>query len=251
MSSNSALRADLWKWARFLFGMLACIGVHFLHILLKLIVGLVQWIPGWTVIIFWPWFYWYILTDPEGCSFAAIFLNPQYAQPTSCSLPRVSRNTRHCFLAKGKLRIQPMPLRLLLLSPSTRHMVHMHILVVQAILANLRRPWLEPQVSHTVMICYSSWPFMNFLGACRWAPGQYFFKIACLLWHCWSFHLHRGLWNLENLETQEEATSAIQPQSHHYLWWLLFSWGCRCQSIFFWHWRDPFRHWQLHNMHHL
>ena len=116
------------KWARFLFGMLVCTGLHILHVTLKLTVGLSQWIPGWTLISFWPRFYWHILTDPAGRSFRTILQNPRCTEPLlQRSLPRVSRLTRRRFLEKGKIRIQSMPSRYLLLSSYQAYGAYAHI----------------------------------------------------------------------------------------------------------------------------
>jgi hypothetical protein len=55
-SSNYILRHDFMRWVRFLIGMLGCLGLRLLHVTLMLIFGLLQWLPGWTILSFWPCF---------------------------------------------------------------------------------------------------------------------------------------------------------------------------------------------------
>ena len=77
-NSNSTLRHDFVRWVRFLFGMLVCFGLRLLHVTLKLSVGLLQLLPGWTMLCFWPRFYWHILMDPDGRSLFVMLKDPRF-----------------------------------------------------------------------------------------------------------------------------------------------------------------------------
>jgi hypothetical protein len=104
---NSALRADLTAWCRLIF----CHSFSFIflvvHITLKLIVALFQSLPLWDALLFWPRFYWDILTNTDRRTFREMFMDPQYRIPPSVSRPPVSRITKRRFLAKNIVRIQP------------------------------------------------------------------------------------------------------------------------------------------------
>ena len=62
---NATLCADLLVWLQFLACHVSCISLCVVHILLKLIVVLVQFLPLWGAFAFWPQFYWGILTNPN------------------------------------------------------------------------------------------------------------------------------------------------------------------------------------------
>jgi hypothetical protein len=61
---NAALCTDLLVWLQFLACRVFCFTLHMVHIFLKLIVALVQSLPLWSAFVFWPQFYWGILTNP-------------------------------------------------------------------------------------------------------------------------------------------------------------------------------------------
>jgi len=125
---NFQLRADLSKWIRFLPGMAVCAGLYMLHIMLKLLVGIVQRVPGSSIILFWPRFYWHIMTDLNGRSVYAMLMDPRC---TTMRLPRdlptVSRITRRQFHAKGRYRIQPTASRLGVLSSYQVYGAYAHL----------------------------------------------------------------------------------------------------------------------------
>jgi hypothetical protein len=56
---------DFLIWLQFLACHFFCFTLHVVHILLKLIVALVQSLPFWRALAFWPRFYWGILTNPN------------------------------------------------------------------------------------------------------------------------------------------------------------------------------------------
>jgi hypothetical protein len=70
------------------------------HILLKLIVDLVQSLPFWNAMAFWPRFYWGILTSSNRRSFGDMFMDPRYQQSQLAGRSPVSRLTRCRFLAR-------------------------------------------------------------------------------------------------------------------------------------------------------
>ena len=105
---NAALCADLLVWFRFFICHVFCFSLHVVHIILKLIVALVQSLPLWNVMVFWLRFYWGILTSSNRHSFRDMFMDPRCQQSQLVSRSPMSRLTRHRFLARNIIRIQPM-----------------------------------------------------------------------------------------------------------------------------------------------
>jgi hypothetical protein len=60
-----ALSRDPICWAIYIFPSTTCFMLQDLHILLKLIVGLIQLLPFWAFLSFWPHLYLLILTNPK------------------------------------------------------------------------------------------------------------------------------------------------------------------------------------------
>ena len=104
---NAALRADLLVWLQFLACHVSCFSLHMVHILLKLIVVLVQSLPLWGAFVFWPRFYWGILTNPNRRSLRDMFLDPRCQHSLLNGPSPVSCQTRCRFLARNLVRIQP------------------------------------------------------------------------------------------------------------------------------------------------
>ena len=104
---NAALRADLLVWLQFLACHVSCFSLHMVHILLKLIVVLVQSLPLWGAFVFWPRFYWGILTNPNRRSLRDMFLDPCCQHSLLNGPSPVSCQTRCRFLARNLVLIQP------------------------------------------------------------------------------------------------------------------------------------------------
>ena len=73
-----ALRADILVWFVFLACQVASFYLHAVHILLKLIVALVQSLPLWNALAFWPHFCWGILTNPNRRSLRDMLMDPRF-----------------------------------------------------------------------------------------------------------------------------------------------------------------------------
>ena len=105
---NVALCADALVWSRFLACHVSCFFLNVVHILLKLIVALVQFLPFWSMFAFWPRFYWGILTNSNRRSLRDMFLDPRCQRSLLNGPPPVSCQTRRKFLARNLVWIQPM-----------------------------------------------------------------------------------------------------------------------------------------------
>ena len=80
----------------------------FTWLLLKLIVASIQVFPLWPILSFWPRFYLGTILDPNGRSLRDMVLDPGYNVGVNQLRPRVSRFTQRRFLARCRVRIQPM-----------------------------------------------------------------------------------------------------------------------------------------------
>ena len=116
-NDNFQVRHDFCRWVRFILGMTVCYILYGFHTALKLVLALVQVLPFWSILSFWPRFYWHIMTDPARRSFYQILTDPTYSEAADLpSSPRVTRFTRRRFVDKGKVRVRPTLYRLRVLS---------------------------------------------------------------------------------------------------------------------------------------
>ena len=104
---NVVLRADILVWFVSLACQVASFSLHAVYILLKLIVALVQSLPLWNALAFWPRIYWGILTNPNRRSLRDMLMDPRFRRSSLNGPWPVSRLTRRKFLAKNIVRIQP------------------------------------------------------------------------------------------------------------------------------------------------
>jgi hypothetical protein len=105
---NAVLCADLLVWFQFIICHVFCFSLHVVHILLKLIVALVQSLPLWNAMAFWPWFYWGILASSNRRYFRDMFVDPRCQQSQLAGRSPVSCLTRRRCLARNIIHIQPM-----------------------------------------------------------------------------------------------------------------------------------------------
>ena len=105
------LMSDLLRWFVFVLSTAFYLMLHAFHLLLKLIVALVQRMPFWSFLSFWPRLYYKIFTDPKRRSIFEMMTDPRYLSTTYKLRARVSRQTKRQFLFKGKRKITPTRLR--------------------------------------------------------------------------------------------------------------------------------------------
>ena len=106
-----ALMSDLLRWLVFILSTAFYLTLHALHLLLKLIVALVQRMPFWSLLSFWPRLYYEIFTDPKRRSIFEMMTDPRYLSTTTKLRACVLRQTKRLFLFKGKTKINPTRLR--------------------------------------------------------------------------------------------------------------------------------------------
>ena len=105
---KAALHADLLVWFQFFICHVFCFSLNVVHIILKLIVALVQSLPLWNAMVFWPRFHWGVLTSSNKRSFRDMFMDPHCQQSQLVGCSPVSHLTRCRFLATNIIRNQPM-----------------------------------------------------------------------------------------------------------------------------------------------
>ena len=104
-NDNANLCADVLSWARFLSVHLACLFFYLFHVLLTLIVASIQVLSLWPILSFWPRLYLGTILYPNGRSLGDMIL---YNVGVNRLRPRVSCFTQCRFLARCRIRIQPM-----------------------------------------------------------------------------------------------------------------------------------------------
>jgi hypothetical protein len=98
-------------FAIYIFSSTTCLTLQGLHILLKLIFGLIQLIPFWAFLSFWPRLYLLVLTDPKRQTLFQMLQDLRYHAPTLHSRARISCSTWQQYIARGKVKITPTRLR--------------------------------------------------------------------------------------------------------------------------------------------
>ena len=111
MNDVSALSQDSIRWAIFIFSSTSCFMLQGLHILLKLIVGLIQLLPCWAFLSFWARLYILLLTNPKCRTLFQMLHDPRYHALTPHSKARILRYTWEQYIARGKVKFTPIRLR--------------------------------------------------------------------------------------------------------------------------------------------
>jgi hypothetical protein len=111
MNDVSALSHDSICWAIYIFSPTTCFTLQGLHIFLKLIVGLIQLLPFWAFLSFWPHLYLLILTDPKRSTLFQMLQDMRYHASTPHSRARISCSTWQQYIARGEVKITPTRLR--------------------------------------------------------------------------------------------------------------------------------------------
>ena len=117
-SDSTSMRSDVSIWILYFLTIFIRTSLYLFHIFLKLMIGwiplmigLIQYLPLMSIILWWPKFYWHIFSDPNGRSLFEIMLNPRYSrmpeEGPQNGPQAVPRKTRRRFIAKGKIKICP------------------------------------------------------------------------------------------------------------------------------------------------
>ena len=128
-SNNAQVRRDSMLWLVHISFRTIMLLLYAIHIMLKLLIGLPQMILGGllTAILWWPKFYWNILSDPDGRSLWNMFTDPRFRGSSKHSKARISRHTKRQFIAKGKVKIQPTHARHNVYSSYQVHGAYAHV----------------------------------------------------------------------------------------------------------------------------